>query len=88
MQKKNIKLISDMAVNKFEFADRAPIKYFFRAVVAGFFLIVAIILSYTTGAVLNNAYPEITRIMVAATFSLALGLILPSLEENFSQETT
>lgn len=75
MQKKDINLISDMAVNKFKFADRAPIKYFFRAIVAGFFLVVAIILSYTTGAVLNNSYPEIARIMVAATFSLALGLI-------------
>lgn len=75
MQKKDIELISDIAVNKFEFADRAPMKYFFRAIVAGFFLVVAIILSYTTGAVLNNAYPEVARIMVAATFSLALGLI-------------
>ena len=64
MQKKDINLISDMAVNKFKFADRAPIKYFFRAIVAGFFLVVAIILSYTTGAVLNNSYPEIARIMV------------------------
>ena len=55
MQKKDINLISDMAVNKFKFADRAPIKYFLRAIVAGFFLVVAIILSYTTGAVLNNS---------------------------------
>ena len=75
MQKKDINLISDMAVKKFKFADSAPIKYFFRAIVAGFFLVVAIILSYTTGAVLNNSYPEMARIMVAATFSLALGLI-------------
>ncbi len=37
-KKKDINLISDMAVNKFKFAERAPIKYFLRAVVAGFFL--------------------------------------------------
>ena len=66
MQKKDINLISDMAVKKFKFADSAPIKYFFRAIVAGFFLVVAIILSYTTGAVLNNSYPEMARIMVVA----------------------
>lgn len=83
MQKKDINLISDMAVNKFKFADRAPIKYFLRAVVAGFFLVVAIILSYTTGAVLNNSYPEMARIMVAATFSLALKVWFMSYLGNF-----
>ncbi|SFC42020.1 formate/nitrite transporter family protein [Clostridium uliginosum] len=69
-------VISNTARNKYNLSKDKPIKYLTRSIVAGFYLVVAIILSYTTGAVLYTNYPEISRIMVAATFSIALALIV------------
>lgn len=72
----DIEIISKSARNKYELSQNAPRKYTTRAIVAGFYLVVAIILSYTIGAILNLNYPELARIMVAATFSIALALIV------------
>ncbi|RDY28083.1 formate/nitrite transporter family protein [Romboutsia weinsteinii] len=72
---KDIDIICNIAEDKYKLSKKNPSKYLTRAIVAGLYLVVAIILSYTTGAVLYDMSPEISRVMVAATFSLALGLI-------------
>ena len=45
------------------------------------------ILSYTTGAILSDKYPEISKIIVAATFSFALALIVFLSGELFTGNT-
>ncbi|MBW6410460.1 formate/nitrite transporter family protein [Clostridium weizhouense] len=76
MYTSDMDIISNSAKNKYNLSKANTIKYLIRAVVAGFYLVVAIILSYTTGAVLINNHPEVSKIMVAATFSIALALIV------------
>lgn len=76
MYNKDIEIITKLAQRKYDNADKYPVKYIMRAVVTGFYVIVAIILSYTTAGILNPKYPEVARVIVAATFSLALALIV------------
>lgn len=80
----NIITITEAKVNN---ANRWPGKYFVRAIITGFYVIVAIILSYTTGAILFDKYPEISKIIVAATFSFALALIVFLSGELFTGNT-
>ena len=80
----NIITITEAKLNK---ANRWPGKYFVRAIITGFYVIVAIILSYTTGAILSDKYPEISKIIVAATFSFALALIVFLSGELFTGNT-
>lgn len=80
----NIITITEGKVNN---ANRWPGKYFVRAIITGFYVIVAIILSYTTGAILFDKYPEISKIIVAATFSFALALIVFLSGELFTGNT-
>lgn len=76
MIQKDIDIISHIAQEKTQLANVNPIKFTMRSVVAGLYLVVAIILSYTIGALLFDKSLEISKILVAATFSLALGLIV------------
>lgn len=76
MKKVDIEAISSIALDKMQLTKINPAKFTMRSMVAGLYLVVAIILSYTVGAVLFESYPELARILVASTFSLALGLIV------------
>lgn len=76
MYNNDIDLLTKLAMKKARNANERTGKYFGRAVVTGFFVIVAIILSYTSGALLYTKYPEVSKIFVAATFSFALALIV------------
>lgn len=76
MKKVDIENISNIASDKVQLTKSNPAKFIMRSVVAGLYLVVAIILSYTVGAVLYKTYPELAKILVASTFSLALGLIV------------
>lgn len=71
----DIEKISSMAVKKKNLVEKEPVKYLFRSIVAGFYIIVATILSYTIGALLYPKYPEISKIMVAFCFATAIMLI-------------
>lgn len=72
----DIDLISKMAEKKSRYATEKPGKYLGRAVVTGFYIMVAIILSYTTGAILYPKYPEVSKVLVAATFCFAIAMIV------------
>lgn len=76
MKKADIDIISNIALDKVWLTKFRPSKFLMRSIVAGLYLVVAIILSYTVGALLYKPYPELAKILVAATFSLALGLIV------------
>jgi len=80
----DIEKISSMAVKKKELVEKQPTKYLFRSIVAGFYIIVATILSYTMGAILSPKYPEIGKIMVASCFATAIVLIYMLQAELFT----
>lgn len=76
MYKNDIDMLSTLAQKKYKNANERPAKYMGRAIITGFYMMLALILSYSTGAVLNPNYKEFARIAVAATFSVGLGLIV------------
>ncbi len=76
MYTKDVDQLLKLAEKKSKNANKRTGKYLARAIVTGFYVIVAIILSYTTGAILYPKYPEVAKVMVAATFSFALALIV------------
>lgn len=76
MYSNDIYALSKLAEKKYKHASEKTAKYIGRAIVTGFYVIVAIILSYTTGAILYPNFPEFSKILVAATFSFALALIV------------
>ena len=76
MYTNDIDVLSKLAIKKSRNSAERPAKYFARACLTGFYVIVAIVLSYTTGAILFENYYEFSKIMVAGTFSFALALIV------------
>lgn len=68
-------IISNMSKSKAELTENNPKKFILRAIMAGFYLIIAIILSYTVGALTEKISVELSKIAVAMTFSIALALI-------------
>lgn len=76
MYKKDIDMISHLAKKKYIIAKEIPAKYIGRAIITGFYIMLAIILSYSTGAILNPNYKEFAKVLVAATFSIALALVV------------
>ncbi|WP_167957874.1 formate/nitrite transporter family protein [Anaerosporobacter faecicola] len=84
MSYSDIEKISAMAAKKKNIAEKNPKNYLFRSIVAGFYIIVATILSYTMGAILNPKYPELAKIMVAACFATAIVLIYMLQAELFT----
>ena len=76
MYTSDIDLIAKMSQKKAKAAQDNLGKYVGRGVVTGFYIMVAIILSYTTGAILYPKYPEVSKVIVAATFCFAIALIV------------
>ena len=76
MYSSDIDVITKMAEKKDRNANEKTGKYLGRAVVTGFYILVAIILSYTTGAILYPKYPEVSKVIIAATFCFAIALIV------------
>lgn len=76
MYNSDVDVISNLAKKKSKYASEKPTKYLCRSVVTGFYIMVAIILSYTTGGILYPKYPEVSKILVAATFCFAIAMIV------------
>jgi len=68
----DIEKLTNSSKTKKEMADKSIVKYFARAIMAGIFLMLATILSYTIGAVLSSNYPETAKISGAALFCFAI----------------
>ena len=68
----DIEKITNSSKSKIDIANNSLTKYFGRAIMAGVFIMLATILSYTMGAILSANYPEAARISGAALFCFAI----------------
>lgn len=75
MVSEEIKSINKSAREKAYLAQTKPLKYLVKGIMAGFYLSVAVILSYTLAAMTNDISPVLAKMFPAFTFSLALVLI-------------
>lgn len=76
MYSSDIDVITKMAEKKARNANEKIGKYCGRAVITGIYLMIAIILSYTTGSILYPKYPEVAKVIIAATFCFAIALVV------------
>lgn len=72
----DITAISTSAANKAEVCNKQPGKYLVRSVVAGFYIVVATILSNVSAAVLYPEYPGVAKLLGGFLFSTAIILIV------------
>lgn len=68
----DIEKLTNSSKMKKEMADKSTLKYFSRAIMAGIFIMLATILSYTVGSILSSNYPEYAKISGAALFCFAI----------------
>ena len=64
------------AQGKADICEHYPVKFFIRAIMAGFFIVVATILSNVSAAVLYSTYPQFGKLLGAFLFSIAIVLIV------------
>lgn len=76
MYHNDVEKLVKLAEKKYRNASNDPARYIGRAIVTGFYVIVAIILSYTAGGILYPVSHEVSKILVSTTFSFALALIV------------
>lgn len=72
----DITTISTSAANKAEVCNRQIGKYMMRSVVAGFYIVVATILSNVSAALLYQEYPGLAKLLGGFLFSTAIILIV------------
>lgn len=76
MNQSDIDKVSASAVSKYECLKKSPFTYLMRAIMAGFFIIVAVILSNVSAAVLYPTYPQFAKLVGAILFPTAIILIV------------
>lgn len=76
MYDKELDAFADAAVSKDEMSKKAPFKYMMSAVIAGFFIVVAAVLSNVTAAVFFDTAPAMGKFLGAFLFSIAIVLIV------------
>ncbi|MDD6305553.1 MAG: formate/nitrite transporter family protein [Clostridiales bacterium] len=76
MLNSDITAISKSAANKAEVCSQHMGKYMMRSIVAGFYIVVATILSNVSAAVLYPTYPELAKLLGGFLFSIAIILIV------------
>ncbi|MFV0395001.1 MAG: formate/nitrite transporter family protein [Coprobacillaceae bacterium] len=68
-------MLVNLGLSKYKVFKEEPKKFFVRSVVAGLYLGVATILSYTLGALLFENHPTFAKIALAGTFGIGLAAI-------------
>lgn len=76
MLTKDVETLAGAAEGKAFVCSNSPGKFFIRAVMAGFFIVVATILSNVSTAVLYPTYPQFGKLLGAFLFSIAIILIV------------
>ena len=76
MNQSDIDKVSASAVSKYECLTKSPFTYMMRAIMAGFFIIVAVILSNVSAAVLYPTFPQFGKILGSILFPTAIILIV------------
>lgn len=68
--------VAQIAADKAEICNHHLGKFFTRSIMAGFYIVVATILSHVTAAVLYPSYPQFGKIAGAFLFSIAIILVV------------
>ena len=76
MLTKDVETMAGAAQGKADICEHYPVKFFIRAIMAGFFIVVATILSNISAAVLYSTYPQFGKLLGAFLFSIAIVLIV------------
>ena len=76
MYTSDVELIGKISKKKARTAKNNLGKYIGRGIVTGFYIVIAIIISYTTGGMLYPKYPEVAKVMIAATFCFAIAQVV------------
>lgn len=76
MLNSDVEAISNTAKDKARLLENNFGKYFIRSVMAGFYIVVATILSNVSAAVLYPAYPQFAKLLGAFLFAIAIILIV------------
>ena len=76
MLTEDVASMAQAAKNKADLCDNYFGKYFLRAILAGFFIVVATILSNVSAAVLYPTFPQFGKLLGAFLFSIAIVLIV------------
>lgn len=76
MLTKDVETMANAAAGKAELCNNNLGKFFIRAIMAGFFIVVATILSNVSAAVLYPTYPQFGKLLGAFLFSIAIILIV------------
>ena len=76
MYDKELDAFASAAVSKYDKAKKSPLQYFMGAVIAGFFIVVATVLSNVTAAVFYEKSPEVAKFLGSLLFSIAIVLIV------------
>lgn len=73
---KEIDSLCNAAVKKSDMSKNSPFRYITSAIIAGFFIVVAIILSNITAAVFYKGSPELSKLLGSVLFPIAIVLIV------------
>ena len=76
MLTKDVETMAGAAHGKADICEHYPVKFFIRAIMAGFFIVVATVLSNVSAAVLYSTYPQFGKLLGAFLFSIAIVLIV------------
>ena len=72
----DVQKFSEAAVNKAKLLKEQPGKYFLRSVMAGFFIVVAMIFSNVVGNVFQGSDPAWGKLLGGIVFAIAVLLIV------------
>ena len=72
MFSKEIDSLCDAAIKKSDMSKNSPLRYMTSAIIAGFFIVVAIILSNITAAVFYKSSPELSKFLGSILFPIAI----------------
>mgnify|MGYP003209041141 CR=1 FL=1 len=76
MFSKEIDSLCSAAIKKSDMSKDSPFRYMTSAVIAGFFIVIAVILSNITAAVFYKSSPELAKFLGSILFPIAIVLIV------------
>lgn len=79
-----LKKLGDAAVKKSNFSKKAKPEYMMASAFAGFYVGLGILLIMTIGGLLSNASSPFTKIVMGASFGVALSLVIMAGSELFT----
>lgn len=72
----DLEILEEAGLKKIKLSQDEPFKYFIKAIMAGFYLGIASILSYAMGSVASLIHPMLGKIAFASFFGLAFILVV------------